>query len=74
MWNYRLVKIKDGVSIVLAEVFFNDDGTPYGYVDAKAMGDSPEEVKESYGMMAEAFDKPVLYENDFVEYIGDDNE
>ena len=34
MWNYRLVQSKEDNTVVLAEVYYNDDGTPYGFAEA----------------------------------------
>ena len=62
MWNYRLVKDgpDDFSCLTVAEVYYNEDGEPYGWIDATIIGDDLKETKEVHRMMVEAFDKPIL--------------
>ena len=69
MWNYRL--IKDGPDdfqcLTVAEVYYNEDGEPYGWIDATIIGDDLKETKEVHRMMVEAFDKPILEAKTIIE-------
>ena len=69
MWDYRLVKDgpDDFQCLTVAEVYYNEDGEPYGWIDATIIGDDLKETKEVHRMMAEAFDKPVLEANTIIE-------
>ncbi len=69
MWNYRLVQSKKDNTVVLAEVYYNDDGTPYGFAEADVLGEDSDEVRSIYDMMGEAFTKPIIDEDkDLKEY------
>jgi len=63
MWNYRLVQSKEDSTTVLAEVYYNDDGTPYGFAEAGVLGEDLEEARAVYDMMGEAFTKPIIDED-----------
>ena len=63
MWNYRLVESKEDNTVVLAEVYYNDDGTPYGFTEAGVLGEDTNEAREVYDMMKEAFTKPTIDED-----------
>ena len=63
MWNYRLVQSKEDSTTVLAEVYYNDDGTPYGFAEAGVLGEDTNEAREVYDMMKEAFTKPTIDED-----------
>ena len=69
MWDYRLVKDgpDDFQCLTVAEVYYNEDGEPYGWCDASLIGDDIKEAKEVHRMMAEAFDKPILEANTIME-------
>ena len=69
MWNYRLVQSKEDNTVVLAEVYYNDDGTPYGFTEAGVLGEDTNGAREVYDMMGEAFTKPIIDEDkDLKEY------
>jgi hypothetical protein len=66
-WNYRIVKTKDefGISYGVYEIFYSDDGTPWGMTEeAMFEMDTPDDVSEIIRII-EAFQKPVLNEEDF---------
>ena len=69
MWNYRLVKDgpDDFQCLTVAEVYYNEDGEPYGWIDATIIGDDLKETKEVHRMMVEAFDKPILEAKEIIE-------
>ena len=68
MWDYRLVK--DGSddaehpNVSMAEVYYNEAGEPYGWCDAKLIGEDLPEVAQIHRMMGEALIKPILEEKD----------
>jgi hypothetical protein len=69
-WNYRIVKVvekydnnDEEITLEIAEVYYNRDGTPLGYSRARIMcsGDEGEMgLAAEYERMKEAFTKPVL--------------
>ena len=63
MWNYRLVQSKEDNTVVLAEVYYNDDGTPYGFAEAGVLGEDTNEAREVYDMMKEAFTETIIDED-----------
>jgi hypothetical protein len=58
-WNYRLVvtaEDKDDRDIVVCEVYYDDDGTPNGYVDtAPPAGSNVSEALRAYELLRNAF-------------------
>ncbi|WP_158738056.1 hypothetical protein [Alteribacillus sp. YIM 98480] len=70
MWDYRVVKerTKDGTELFkIAEVFFNDNGEPWAFVEPDESflsWESIEELEKNIDWFKEAFAKPVLYEKD----------
>jgi len=81
-WNYRIVKQDAGLSVnnvgelvpsaiyLMAEVYYNDDGTPTGWCEACPHGEDVYELRQDYKMMKEALSKPILDESE----IGGSNE
>lgn len=72
-WNYRIIKQKGehGEYFGIHEVFYKDEKPDMYTVDAIApMGDSVEELRKSYNMMANAFHHDVLTPEDFVNMFG----
>ena len=69
MWNYRLVNGVDEESdercIILAEVYYDDTKTPYGWCNATVTADSRDEAERVYAMMFDAFKHPILQPEDF---------
>ena len=72
MWNYGLVESKEDNTVVLAEVYYNDDGTPYGFCDAKIIGDDKDDASKVYEMMKESFGKDILIEDKDFHPMDDD--
>ena len=71
-WNHRIVKDKyDNGEIYygIYEVFYDKGGEPDGYTEKPmdVTGDSLEDLKEYYEMMAGAFKQPILEEKHFKE-------
>ena len=69
-WNYRLVEIKESTHLTLVgvcEVYYNKEGTPTSRTlnFVSLYGDCEGEVFEDYELIAEAFLKPILTEEDF---------
>lgn len=64
IWNYRLVVTAekgDDRDIVVCEVYYDDAGTPNGYVDtAPPAGSDVAEALRAYELMRNAFNHPVL--------------
>ena len=84
-WNNRVVRTvaryeHGGQAVVepyfeISEVFYNDKGEPCGYTSTIAGGETPEELREVYEKMAEAFEHPVLdAETDFDHRFNEDDE
>lgn len=70
VWNYRFIRQKsndpdDGYYYVLAEVYYDDDGSPGGYVEAKIGSESIESAKDILIRMQEAFMHPYIDESEF---------
>ena len=66
-WNYRLVRTQypesaSGSLIGIHEVYYDADGRPIMVTTdpITVIGDTPEEVRQVYDMMAEAFLMPIL--------------
>jgi len=59
-WNYRVVNEEGFLGI--HEVYYNDNDQPYMVtkVPIGVSGDSLLDLHDTYQLMAEAFDKPVL--------------
>lgn len=73
MWNYRIlehtVEGKPEVYFSLVEVFYNEEGEPWGYTGPISFGwmEMPDEILHSMTMaMRDAMHKPRLKEEDIV--------
>jgi hypothetical protein len=70
MWTYQFVRSVDEELdeevLILAEVYKDSEGVPYGWCKASIVGDDMREVKAVYQMLSDAFDKPILTDKDFV--------
>ena len=62
-WNNRIV-LYNGV-FQLREVHY-EDGEPTGHGESFLLGESVDDLRETYERMQEAFKSPVLREEDFV--------
>lgn len=72
MWNYRIVSFKESPKsrkryYKLCEVFYTEEGKPYGCATADICGDSINECQSNYLEIAEAFHYAPLKCEDFVE-------
>lgn len=61
-WNHRVVRVKDGdeTFLMLAEVYYNDDGTPSGYSECFMHGDDMGELRQLVNRLADAVTHPVI--------------
>ena len=69
-WNHRIIKAKyDNGEIYygIYEVYYGKDDSLEGYTEKPedVTGESLEDLKEYYEMMADAFKQPILDEDDF---------
>ena len=68
-WNYRLVNMahENGGEpwVQIMEVYYDDTGKPNGYADATLGSETVDSCKEVLAMMQDAFNKPVLNQEDF---------
>ena len=65
MWNYRVLKEGEVLSIV--EVYYNDFDEPMSYCEASLDNwASFDDLEQSYNKMALAFKSPVLTIDDFI--------
>jgi hypothetical protein len=61
-WNIRIVHIDEGYGVY--EVFYNDDGTPWGRdMDAMLYGETLEELYEYIDMMLEDIGRQAILED-----------
>ncbi len=74
MWNYRLLKLKDGLNRPLDEVYevyYDDNDQPRAWAESHNLlaAETREELKETYEYMVTAFEQPILkiVENKLVE-------
>ena len=63
-WNYRVLKHveEDFTSYHIHEVFYNEDGSIMSCSEYQCspFGETAEELKEDFELMAGAFEKPVI--------------
>ena len=62
-WNYRVMKHKDEVPYYhIHEVFYNEDGSVMACSEYQCspFGETAEELKADFELMAGAFERPVL--------------
>ena len=66
-WNNRVVEFDDGQGdkyYEICEVYYDKNDKPIGYCDACFLSETKDGLKEIYERMREAFDLPVINEND----------
>ena len=64
-WNHRVLRYEDG-TFGIHEVYYNDDGEPWGFTESPAAeGDNPEELIETLTRMVACIAEPVLNYEDF---------
>lgn len=74
-WNHRLIRMKDG-SIIMAEVYYDEDGSPSMYSDCRDVfycepDEEPDEAwKEQRAQYESAFTKLILDEMQFHQETG----
>lgn len=66
-WNYRIMQYAGDDGYGIHEVYYNESGVPENCTaeDVGVVGETIEELRASYEMMAEAFRLPVLQYDDF---------
>lgn len=65
MWNYRVIMFRDNLNkpyFEVSEVYYDEKGDIRGWTESHHLliGDTPDELKETYEYMASAFEQPVL--------------
>lgn len=69
-WNHRIVKINDATTnetlYMVAEVFYNDDGTPAGYTAPFVHSESIDGLTDILNQMQTARLQPVLNAEDMI--------
>lgn len=76
-WNHRIIRFKhEGIEdmLLVAEVFYNEDGTPCGYTEPFMMSETIEGLTELLNQMHLARLQPILNEWDFVDKRPKDDE
>ncbi len=74
MWNYRIVKrvyrigLEDYVTYGIHETYYNQKGEPNGITEKpmEPYGENATEILISWSQMAEAFTKPILNYDEFI--------
>ena len=61
MWNYRVLKDKHN-TLIVAEVYYDDNKQPYGSCDISLIGDDIPDLKEQVQMLGKALEQPILNE------------
>lgn len=71
-WNHRVVRVTSGdeTYLMLAEVYYNDDGTPSGYSECFIHGDDLGELRQLVNRLADAVTHPILDEKDMKDTRG----
>lgn len=70
MWSYRFVEVDEPTgekTLVLGEVYFNSKREPYGWCEAKVLGETLAECKLVMEMMQKALEAPIVKPGEFVE-------
>jgi hypothetical protein len=63
MWNHRIVSTVDEMGneyFELSEVYYDRDGHPYAYGDAKIGGDYIEDLHEQVELFKKSLELPIL--------------
>jgi hypothetical protein len=70
MWGYRIVNVDsefdDETSLEIREVYYDQEGNPYGHCGAEVFGNDIGELDTVITKMRSAFDKPILTKDDFI--------
>ena len=61
MWNYRILRDKND-TLIVAEVYYDDNKQPYGSCDISLIGDDIPDLKEQVNMLNKALEQPILDE------------
>lgn len=76
-WNYRLMARDEGLVVnsvgelepatvyFIAEVYYDEDDVPIEWIEATPEGNNIYKVRVVYNRMNDAFQKPVIHENEF---------
>lgn len=77
-WNYRIVNTKSENNgedwYCLQEVCYDSSGKPTGYGRPCTGSEDMESLKDVWQLIEKAMTLPPLQEEDFVEYVRDDEE
>lgn len=75
-WNHRVVRVKDGdeYMLLLAEVYYNDDGTPSGYSECFMHSETKAGLVELTDRLAQAVERPIINAEDMKRKDTDDDE
>ena len=64
-WNHRVIKLNISDDYYLInEVFYNKDGSIFGYANTGVGGESIDDIRETLEWMLECLDKPILIEEE----------
>ena len=63
MWNYRIVKLEDEEFYILTEVYYDDNGNPFAWIEEEVgiRGEELSELMPQLEHMKDAFTKPILH-------------
>lgn len=67
-WNHRVVRVMDCIDeqgtahykLILAEVYYNDDGTPSGYSECFMHGDELGDLRQLVNRLGDALNKDIV--------------
>ncbi len=67
-WNLRIVQTTDtdGTWYEIREVYYDDDGVPFGHSNATVLSEEIEDMKWYIEQMKKAFSEPVLFPDSFI--------
>jgi hypothetical protein len=65
MWNYRVLMLnnkKNETYFEVCEVYYDENDIPYNWAESHnvLVGDTLDELKESYEYISKAFESPIL--------------
>lgn len=71
-WNHRVVRVFDHLdengiahyTLMFAEVYYNDDGTPMGHAECFMHGDDIGDLRQLVNRLADAVTHPILDERE----------
>ena len=71
-WNHRVIKLNISDDYYkISEVFYNQDGSIFGYINTGVSGESIDDIRETLEWMLECLDKPILIEEEIKCVTGD---